>query len=510
MTDWTAGYVADVGYTFGYYPDLNPLRIQMAFLEAGLACPAVGTACELGFGQGVSANAHAAASVVQWCGTDFNPSQAGFAQELAQATGVGARMYDEAFGEFCARTDLPDFDYICLHGIWSWVSDENRHIIVDFIRRKLKVGGVLYISYNVQVGSSSMIPVRDILTQHSEVMSAPGQNIVGRIDNALGFMDKVMAASPALARLNPTTEARFQQMKGFDRSYLAHEYFNRDWQPMPFSKMAEWLNPAKLNYACPAFYPDIVDGLNLLEDQQKLLKEIPDVVFRETVRDFCTNQNFRRDYWVKGPRTLSVAEQEKAIREQTVILVRAVSEINLTIKGPQGEVSMQQAIYAPILAAMAGHKPISVAEIEKAVRSAGVSFAHLRQAIIILVGIGAISAVQDEAIINKAKKHSDKLNVYLMNKALLGVDLPYLVSPVIGGCIAANRMDQLFLLARSQGKKQPVEWAQFVWQVLLQSAHKMVKAGVTLETEAENLTELLAIANNFHQSIPIYKALGIV
>jgi len=81
MTDWTAGYVADIGYTFGYYQELNPLRVKLAFLNAGLVCPEMGTACELGFGQGMSANLHAAASVTQWHGTDFNPAQAGFAQE---------------------------------------------------------------------------------------------------------------------------------------------------------------------------------------------------------------------------------------------------------------------------------------------------------------------------------------------------------------------------------------------------------------------------------------------
>ncbi len=63
MTDWTAGYVADIGYTYGYYTELNPLRIKLAFLKAGLACPTVGNACELGFGQGLSANIHAATSV---------------------------------------------------------------------------------------------------------------------------------------------------------------------------------------------------------------------------------------------------------------------------------------------------------------------------------------------------------------------------------------------------------------------------------------------------------------
>lgn len=91
MSDWTAGYVADIGYTYGYYSELNPLRVQLAFLNAGLVPPSVGTACELGFGQGLSTNIHAAASVVSWHGTDFNPSQASFAQELAATSGSAAK-----------------------------------------------------------------------------------------------------------------------------------------------------------------------------------------------------------------------------------------------------------------------------------------------------------------------------------------------------------------------------------------------------------------------------------
>ena len=143
MTDWTQGYVADIGYTYGYYTELNPVRVQLAFLNAGLVPPKAGSACELGFGQGLSANIHAAASITQWHGTDFNPAQAGFARELADISGANAHLFDESFDAFCTRDDLPEFDYIGLHGIWSWISDENRAVIVDFIRRKLKVGGVL-------------------------------------------------------------------------------------------------------------------------------------------------------------------------------------------------------------------------------------------------------------------------------------------------------------------------------------------------------------------------------
>ena len=35
MTDWTAGYIVDIAYTYGYYTELNPLRIKLAFLNAG-------------------------------------------------------------------------------------------------------------------------------------------------------------------------------------------------------------------------------------------------------------------------------------------------------------------------------------------------------------------------------------------------------------------------------------------------------------------------------------------
>ena len=84
--------MSDIGYTLGYYTELNPLRVRLGLLNAGLAYPEVGTACELGFGQGLSTNIHAAASMTQWHGTAFNPAQAGFAKELAAASGAAARL----------------------------------------------------------------------------------------------------------------------------------------------------------------------------------------------------------------------------------------------------------------------------------------------------------------------------------------------------------------------------------------------------------------------------------
>jgi len=510
MSDWTAGYVADIGYTFGYYLELNPLRVKLAFLNAGLVCPEFGTACELGFGQGMSANIHASATVTQWHGTDFNPAQAGFAQELASISGNDAKLYDQAFDEFAARADLPDFDYIGLHGIWSWISDANRAVIVDFIRRKLRVGGVLYISYNAQPGWAAMVPMRDLLTEHSEVMGATGHGIVPRIDAALMFAEKLLATNPTYAKANPLIADRVKKIKEQNRNYVAHEYFNRDWKPMPFADMAKWLEPAKLGFACSANYLDFVEALNLTKEQQTLLNEIPDAMFRQSVRDFMVNQQFRKDYWVKGARRLSTLEQMEGVRAQRVLLTTHRADVALKVTGALGAAEMSEAIYGPVLDALADQKPRAIGQIEHAVSGKGLTFAQLVQAVLVLTGMGLVAALQDDMSVLKAKKRTDKLNLYLINKSRSSGEITFLASPVVGGGISVSRFQQLFLLAGSFGKKLPSDVAAFVWQILSAQNQKILKDGKTLETSEENLAELTAQAETFaHKQLPILKALQI-
>ncbi|CAN7628261.1 class I SAM-dependent methyltransferase [Pseudoduganella sp. LjRoot289] len=510
MSDWSAGYVADIGYTFGLYTELNPLRIKLAFLNAGLAFPEVGAACELGFGQGVSVNIHAAASVTEWHGTDFNPAQAAFAQELAVASDAHAQLHDLSFEEFCSRPHLPDFDFICLHGIWSWISDANRAVIVDFVRRKLKPGGVLYISYNTQPGWAAMAPVRDLLTEHSQVMGAPGKGIVPRIDESIAFVEKLFATQPAFLKANPGVSARMERIKDMNRNYVAHEYFNRDWVPMSFAAMAEQLEEAKLSYACSAFYLDHIDSVNFSAEQQALLAEIPDPMFRETVRDFMVNQQFRRDYWVRGARRLSAAAREDLLRKQKLLLAVPRKDVPLKISAPLGEVTLQTAVYAPILDLLADHQPRTIAEIEAACATQNVSIAQIVQAVFVLAGNGNLRAVQDDHAIAGARPQTERLNRHLCQMAVTGSEVSYLASPVTGSGTQLDRFSQLFVLASLQGKQQPAEWAAFAGAILDRQNQRLQKEGVALERDAQS-AELRRMADAFAEfTLPILQAQGIV
>jgi len=510
MTDWSAGYVADIGYTYGYYAELNPLRARLAFLNSGLVFPQIGAACELGFGQGLSTNIHAAASVTEWHGTDFNPSQAAYARELADVAGAGARLHDEAFAEFANRTDLPDFDYIGLHGIWSWISDANRAVIVDFIRRKLKVGGIVYISYNTLPGWSNFAPMRHLMTEHASVLGAEGRGIVNRIDGAMDFAEKLLATNPRFAVANPQAKERIASMKGQSRQYLAHEYFNRDWLPMYFADMADWLEPAKLQYACSAHYLDHVDPINLTPAQIAFLKEIPDPVFRQGVRDFMVNQQFRRDYWVKGARQLSPLARSEQLRAVPVMLVTNRAGVSLKTAGALGEATMSEKVYGPILDAMADRRVRTIGEVEEAVRGHKIQLGQVVEALLVLSGQGSVTTAQDESITAKVRASCDRLNAHIMNAARGGGEVGYLASPVAGGAVGVARFRQLFLLAIKAGRQTPQEWAQFTWDILSVQNQKLIKEGRTLESAEETLAELVSEARSFEtQQLDALKALQI-
>lgn len=511
MSDWSAGYVADIGYTFGYYTELNPLRIKLAFLNNGLVYPEVGTACELGFGQGLSTNIHAAASVTKWYGTDFNPAQAAYARDLAEKSGADATLYDDSFAEFLNREDLPDFDYIGLHGIWSWVSDENRSIIVEFIRRKLKVGGVVYISYNTLPGWAAFAPMRHLMTEHAEVIGSEGRGIVSRINDAIEFADKLLKTNPVFSRANPLVGERIKKLKEQNRHYLAHEYFNRDWHPMHFSTMAAWLEPAKLQYACSAHYIEQIDAVNLSAEQQEFMKEIPDPMFRQSVFDFMVNQQFRRDYWVKGLRRLTGLEQSEALGAQKVILVSHRPNVSLKVTGALGEADMSSDIYTPILDLLSDHKARTLAQIFHTLKPQNISFAHVVQATMILAGGGHLASVQEESIVNKAKRQTERLNSQLMHTSRAKGDVSYVASPVTGGGVLVTRIQQLFVLAMTKGKKTPAEWAESAWEALCLQGEKLIKAGAMMESPEDNIAELTRQAQDFaDEQVAILKTLQII
>lgn len=491
MPDRSAGYVTDVGYTFGYHAALNPLAARLAFLRAGLEPPRITTACELGFGQGVSLAVHAAASPVHWWGNDLLPEHVRFAQWMDTASGAESVLVEATFEEFALRTpDLPCFDFIGLHGVLSWISPDNRALIADFVRDRLTPGGVVYAAYNALPGWADMVPLRRLMTEHTARAGAGAT--VARIDAALAFAARLLDTHPLAMRSMPGVPGRFERLRHADRRYLAHEYFTRDWEPLYFADVAGLFGTAGLRHACPAQLRDHLDGLNLTDGQRHLLAEIADPVLRETARDFVTNAQVRRDYWVRDARPMSADALRDAWSETRVVLAVPRGDVAERVTGPLGELRLAEPVHCAVLAALGDHRPRKIHEVHS---TSGLDVGTLADAVFKLAAFGYVALAQDDATIARCTPGSERLNARLAALAATSDDIAILASPVTGGGVPVEWIEQLFLAAMACGCETREEWA----------AHARLHA--TSWNEAELATKARRFAE---RRLPVLRALGVV
>ncbi|MHC8292429.1 methyltransferase regulatory domain-containing protein [Pseudomonas sp. LB3P58] len=508
---WNEGYFTDEDYVYGYCREVNPVFQRYCLLLRGFASLESTDAhhCELGFGQGVSINIHAAANPGRYVGTDFTPTQAAHASELAASFNSDARLYDDSFEQLLTREDLPQFDSISLHGIWAWVSRENQHLIVEFARRHLKPGGQLYVDYNCSPGWSPMAPLRKLLSLHDQYASASLRS-ADRVDAALQFSEALLAANPQYAEAAPGLSARLQSIAGQNRQYVAHEYFNRNWDCMYFTDVVDAFAPAKLDYATTAVPLDTVNPLNLSDEGIQFLEGIEHPILREQARDYFVNQHFRKDLYMRGARRLAASEQRSRLLNTRFVMVQVVDSVASTIVGAAGEATLTADIYGPVLDALSAkaYAPKSLRQLLAAVTP--MTFDALQQAVNVLVGMGAVAPCQTEADEKLVVERCGLLNLQLCKRSLFSNQIQTLASPVTGGGVSVSRFDQLFLIAMMQGKKQPTEWAQVAWGVMSEHGEVFVKDGQPLTSAEENMVELVEQAKAFaEKTLVVLKALKV-
>lgn len=513
MSAWSSGYVADINYTFGYYRELAPAMFPLLSLLQGQRGPSGPlNYCELGCGQGFSMNLLAAANPqMSFYATDFNPAQIAGAQALAKSADLpNVHFYDQSFADFANEASLPDrFDIIALHGIYSWISAENRAYIVDFLNRKLKPGGLVYISYNCLPGWSAPAPLRRLMRMGAD---ASAGTTARKVDAGLAFLERAKSVNARYFQANPSAVERADKLGAQARNYLAHEYLNADWNLFYHADVAEELAAARLTFAGSAFPLDHIDAVSLTAEQLALVNEAPDSPTRETLRDFMVNQQFRRDLFARGSVPLLPGEANEAWLDSRFILSTVRALVPNTITGALGEANLQPEVYHPILDAFDG------ALIKKGAISlrqlladypdvAALGWAKVQQAVTVLVGASHLQPCPPGAKGDNARRQSTRrLNDAIISRARHSADLQYLASPVTGAGVAVDRFEQLFLAAR-QAKERDV--VSFVWRILDAANQRLLKEGKALETEEENRAELASRLEKFRQRLPVLVALGV-
>lgn len=348
-------YRTDSTYVSYYTNKISPLFIRTALLLQGVAIPEPEDGqpmryLELGFGRGLSLAIHAAVSEGEYWGVDFLPQHCQELQSLTDESGIDCHVLNCDFAAADAMSEegkLPQFDMITLHGIYSWVNAENRRHIQNIIRRNLKEGGVVYVSYNSQPGWAFFEPVRDLMLS---MIKRYGDDVdMGtRVRETLQYIIAMSKTPSAYFMTNPRAVEYLEALTKEDVRYLAQEYLNTTWQCFFFREVAEdmekvgctFVNSGNLFAQTGAYtHPAVTE----------LISRSVNPLIRETLRDFAVNNKFRMDYFVKSPRRLNGRELGERLGDMQVRLSRDRKEIKYNINVNYTSVSLLPELFDPML-----------------------------------------------------------------------------------------------------------------------------------------------------------------
>jgi len=306
---------------------------------------------------------------------------------LASAAGLSNVEFREtSFEELLGDASLPEFDAMCMHGVYSWVSPHNRAVLVSLIRKKLRPGWLLYISYDSMPG----------LGRHraSPTHSGPGFCAATRITIDRGgragarLFGRVAQGGFALPRNVPVRGKQIERLKKTPRAYLAHELLTRDWEAFSFGDLVAELSEAKLAYLGSAHLTDWVDRVNFTEEQQAFLATVPDPILAESSRDMILGRQFRRDIFVKGLVPITENAIARTLAQYPVCINHARCAIRHDIRDPPWANCNCARIYTRPLIQVLGEGPITLHDLIDRLPTPRPSWISLTDAIKVLVGRG--------------------------------------------------------------------------------------------------------------------------
>lgn len=512
-TEPEEGYFTQINYTSGYFRQLNPRHVDFALLVEGLDTMPPGPCCELGYGQGVSLAMHAAGdSSRPWWGTDFMPTHARHAQQLVDAAGVPATADCQGFAEFFARDDLPQFAFIALHGVWSWVSAPHRALIANFLARRLLPGGVAYISYNTQVGWAEQLPLRQLLMQHVQAQGTPAMTVQERVRAAGKFVDQMLAVDNPLTRATPGLRVRFAELQAQAPEYLLHEMLSRDWHLSSLGEVMTDLQHTQLSWATTTELWQRNLAIHFSVAQQQALAGLPGGALRESARDLFAGQRLRRDLFVRGPRRLSAPEQRERLMATRLVLMQPPEQVPGTLSGPAGQEVIPSRVLTGIVKPMAqAAGPLALGELCRHVHDQGGVVVDAVNLVTHLVGAGTLQVAQAAEETARSRPATGRLNAHLLHRASLRQDIQTLASPVIGGGVPVSALHQRLLAARQADPEHPNTWAAHVAGGLLRSGQTLQRDGKDVSDPAVMAQMLTPTVDTFRQQqLPVLQRLQVV
>ncbi len=185
---------------------------------------------------------------------------------------------------------LGEFDYLIVHGVYSWVPAPVQEKILRLGGELLAPAGIAYVSFNTLPGWRMRGMLRDMLLYHTRTATSPAE----RLTRAHAFLDLLLAA---LAKLDAASarylKEEIPRIRRAHPSYLYHEYLAEVNEPCLFRDFVDQAERQGLTYLCDVDLHTLFPS-TLGAEVAEALEGIEDGIEQEQYLDFVRNRNFRQ------------------------------------------------------------------------------------------------------------------------------------------------------------------------------------------------------------------------
>jgi SAM-dependent methyltransferase len=271
------------------YPDTHIEHLHSLGCWFGLR-PAPPEQCrvlELGCGDG----ANLAPMAAQYPGSQFTGldlARQPIARAEALSREIGLRNTQWLAADLCDWQHQGPYDYIIVHGLYSWVPEAVRQALLQLLARALAPQGIAFVSYNCYPGCHRRAQVREMLRYHVEALDSEH----ARLSEARALLQMLAGAR---VETDVAAQAWRRELERAARSAdgaLFHDDLAEVNQPFYFHEFLAQAEGAGLQFLAEAELSAM--GMHGLSVEARAALGQLDPLAREQYLDFVRERRFRQ------------------------------------------------------------------------------------------------------------------------------------------------------------------------------------------------------------------------
>ena len=184
-----------------------------------------------------------------------------------------------------------EFDYIIVHGTYSWVPENVREKILKICSQSLNPQGIAYISYNTYPGWRMKSMIRDMMLFHTHSIKEPNEK-ANQARALIAFLSE--AATSEKDPYGIFLKNELEVLKKYPNSYIIHEMLEGVNEPCYFYEFNQRAFKHGLKYLGEADFQSMLKS-NFPPKAIEVLKKIDkSIIATEQYMDFLRNRQFRQ------------------------------------------------------------------------------------------------------------------------------------------------------------------------------------------------------------------------